>query len=707
MAGIVFLLGMPRKSTLNGIKGCGICEVPMMHSMIFGKYGRVALLLILLMGASLHAARLTVTANADSSVGSLRTTVAASGPGDTVVFNLNGNDTAVLCGSLLVDRDLVIDGRNDSRKSRSVVRQQCYTRTFTVSGKKVVFKNLVVMSGKDSGGALLYLRGQSANVVVDNCLFTGGNCSKWGGGAVYLDTGNLLIANSTLCNNTARNGSGGAICNARGNLALVNDSLYGNAIDKYGSGGALYNDRGFCAISRCAFLRNRSAEGDGGAIFNNNGAVKLDTCVLAFNSCKQSGGGIYNGTGYCAINASTIANDSARYIELRKDLETFTPSSQFGRTGGGIYNISGIVFIQNSTICGNYAEAMALDIYNPGNYLSTYTYTASGGGLYNQSGRVFALNSTFSANVAAATGTSGSSIVGVTSISKGAGVYNEAGSLTLHNTTFFGDNCESRASTYAWSDRSAWWDGSEVYSENQNCFVLNTIVMSAGSGSDADYRAEAGSRGVNSIFRNSLPATTRSCTSNIAPRQVFGVDTPNLADNGGPSKTVCPAAGAVIAFQAGVQSGLWFRDSMLFSLPVRIPYSAYLREGVWFSLENDSALAPTVLVKEIINDQRAVPRRLPPCVGAVEFDPGNVKVTPVAFRRPVSFDFAMVNYRLIVKGANAGSIEVDIFDLSGRRVIAKALISDKNTALPRHLKGAYIFRIAWAGEKVCRKIVIR
>lgn len=669
------------------------------------------ILMITILMVPSHAARLTVTANADNDTESLLEMVTAATAGDTVVFNLSDNDTIVLCGSITISKDLVIDGRNISSDKRCILRQRCKSRILTILGGKVVLKNLIIINSQDSCGAILRISGQGSDVTVDNCLFSGGYSTKRGGGAVYIDSGNVLITNSVLNSNMVNNGGGGAIFNNFGILSMRNDSLYENSTYTYGSGGALYNSHGSCALSHCKIIHNNTADGYGGGIYNGNGILKIDTCELSFNSSKNSGGGICNWEGYCAINASTIANDSANFIEEHKDLPSFTPSGEYDIYGGGIFNNSGIVFIQNSTLKDNLAQAGARDIYNPGNYLKDYTYSASGGGIYNESGRVFALNSTITGNIAYSLGTSGSSIVGVICCSKGAGIFNNTGSLTLQNSTITLNECQTYASTYSWNDRHVEAYGGGVFNNFKNFFCLNTIIIGNSSDNNHDFITSfSESRGVNSIFGNIKPTSMQSCQTGITLKQVFGPDEPTLNDNGGPTKTMYPAAVASKAFATGIRSAIGYRDTMLNSWPIKIPFGIYFQQDEAYFLETDSKIVPGTIMDIITVDQRGVLRNSPPCIGAVEFEAVNVQTDlPLGLKSEFSQIF-INNYLLHITSLNRSPEFMEIFNLSGRRVYVKPItICQKNICitLPRYLKGVYVLRITSAGEKIQRKIIIR
>jgi hypothetical protein len=669
-------------------------------------YGVV--LLITLPAVPLQATRLSVTASPDSVSGSLRTAAEQSAIGDTIVFNVPMSDTIILKGEVFISHDLVIDGTNIASGKRIVVSQKGFKRLMTLLNVKVKIKNISLVNGYDSCGGILCVRGAGSLVEIDNCLFSNGECYNSGGGALYLDSGYLMISNCNFMNNQAQDQYGGAIYNYRGLLRLNNDTLTGNVGNS--SGGGLYNLQGKCEIFQCLISRNSSAQGDGGGVYNDYGVMKIEKSVLSFNASRHSGGGIYNNSGYCVVNASTITNDSSSFSENGSDLPAFTSSHSFGRCGGGVFNARGIILIQNSTVSDNQVRVSSINIYNHENDLVYFSYGAYGAGIYNAQGKVYVLNSTIAGNVAYASATSGSSIVGITCNSKGGGIFNAEGILTVHASTIAGNMCQANASTLSWNERSETSSGGGVYSGSKDLFNLNSIIIANKSETNNDFFADTGNRGINSIFGSGTPTFMRNCKSGISVKQVFGVDTPKLADNGGFTKTIQPSSSSSSAFRAGVRCGMWGEDTIISSWHDTIPHGVYYKQNGWYSLETDSTNAPGTPVLELSEDQRGTRRGSPPCIGAVEFELTKVCRNFLIFQNGLSASCSIVNHRLSLKNMPRLPIIADVFNLAGRRLFTNTINAPgKNTSieLPFFFKGAVLLRMTSLGEETMQKVIIK
>jgi hypothetical protein len=488
---------------------------------------------------------------------------------------------------------------------------------------------------------------------------------------------------------------------------MKNDTVTCDSLDNYYDGGGLYNFEGLCEISRCQITRNRAMGGCGGGIYNYNGVVRIDTSVLAYNVCKKTGGGICNIGGYCAVNASAIMFDSVSQAD--------TPSFAirvYGNAahGGGVYNFSGVVFVENSTVMNNCAQALAINIINTGTAVSDYGDSALGAGICNQSGLCYVLNSTVAGNFAYASAKSPSSLVKVTGYSEGAGMYNASGKLTIHNSTIVENTCLTYADAYNWNMRRELSTGGGVFSDGGDCFALNAIMMGNTSRDSVDFIAGLGSRGVNSIVGTGMPTFMRNCKTGISTRQVFGVDTLRLADNGGPTKTLYPSSATSSAFGAGVRSGVWGQDTVIYTWHNTIPHGVYYKQNGWHSLETDSAAFQGIPVVEITDDQRGEPRGEPPCMGAVEFSLSKLKRDFFSSRRTGSLEIALVNHYMLIRSPFQSPLIVEMFEVSGRKLFTKTVTSPEKItciALPALPKGLVLLHIASFREELRQKVVIR
>ena len=124
---------------------------------------------------SAHAATFTVTNANDSGAGSLRQAIADASAGDTITFD--GDYTILLESTLLIDKDLTIDGSGHTIK----LDGQNASRVIKINlGKIVSLKHLYIQNGFSSSE----------------------------GGGIF-SQGTLTLTDSTITNNTAVGGGGG------------------------------------------------------------------------------------------------------------------------------------------------------------------------------------------------------------------------------------------------------------------------------------------------------------------------------------------------------------------------------------------------------------------------------------------------------------------------------------------------------------------
>ncbi len=144
-------------------------------------------------------ATLTVTNNADSGAGTLRTAIAsAAATGDTITFNA-GMTITLSSGELAIAKSLTIDGDLDDNGTADVTVNANYTsRVFSISsGKTVSLDGLVITHGSVSGNGGTGGNGPTAS---DGASALGGGISN---------AGILTLNNTTVTANGAAGGGGG------------------------------------------------------------------------------------------------------------------------------------------------------------------------------------------------------------------------------------------------------------------------------------------------------------------------------------------------------------------------------------------------------------------------------------------------------------------------------------------------------------------
>ncbi len=271
-------------------------------------------------------------------------------------------------------------------------------------GLRFELKNITLSGGSaPQGGAI----NNSGDMLIANSSLTG-NLAPGGFGGAIINYGTLSIIDSYLSNNTASAGIGGGIYN-QGVLFIGNSILSGN----FGglAGGALSNtSSGTVSIIHTAFNDNSGYHGGG---INNSGEVTIRISSFNFNSTTSGfGGGIYNAGNITIIQ--TVFNQN---------------NTGAGQKGGGVYS-DGIAEINTSTFYNNTAPGgFGGGIYNNGQlainadaFGLNSAEGGQGGAIYSATTEPLPItNSTFSANNG---GSSGGGLV-------------SAGPTTLLNNTFY------------------------------------------------------------------------------------------------------------------------------------------------------------------------------------------------------------------------------------------------------------------------------
>ncbi|MEM8681150.1 MAG: hypothetical protein AAGF97_17525, partial [Planctomycetota bacterium] len=379
----------------------------------------------------------TVTLNTDMGLaGELRTEIANAAPGETIDFNLSaGNETIVLngaMGSLLVDKELTIDGDNGAGSGVDV----------TISGGDAV--RVLTVDDLDAYTAV--------PVTLNNITITGGQSSE---GAGILNAEDLTLSNATVTGNTATSGAGGGIY-SRGYgsaLTLSYSAVDGNYATSYGplAGGGIATAVGALTIEDST-VSNNTATGTPGTFFagggiatTSNGAsytygaldVTISRSVISGNAvvgvedAYQNGvnpyGGGFSGYGYgqVTIDDTTLSGNTAagdvngyqqaigggvslwnNYATMYASItnSTVTGNMSTNRAGGiGVYTSFYYDYGSYSSISNGYIELSIA-----GTTISDNTTNYYGGGMWVSSGDAHATvqitESTISGNTANSSG---------------------------------------------------------------------------------------------------------------------------------------------------------------------------------------------------------------------------------------------------------------------------------------------------------------
>jgi LPXTG-site transpeptidase (sortase) family protein len=264
-----------------------------------------------------QAASIVVTNNSDSGAGSLRQAISDAADGSTISFN--DDYTITLISKIPISKNLAITGAGHN----VTISGGGTTGMFGVSGANVTFSldHLTLTNGAADattcakgvnfcGGVVSV--GRDAGLSISNSTLSNNKANDGGsggdGGAIYSDSGNLSISNSTFSGNYST--SGGAIWQSLGTLNIKNSTFYNNSVSGYG--GAIVMLVGYYTSSLT--LKNNTFAGNY-APGSNGGALEITGSALAFtllatnNIIANSTGG-----GNCktiqSLNSSNLTDDS-------------------------------------------------------------------------------------------------------------------------------------------------------------------------------------------------------------------------------------------------------------------------------------------------------------------------------------------------------------------------------------------------------------
>lgn len=339
------------------------------------------LLLILSLACfTASAARLTVTSNADTGVGTLRAQVAAAASGDTIDFNLPiGQRTITLTSaSIQLPRSIHFAGPT---AYEVIINQNIFqqfpawsTRLFwTASGISMSMRNLTLEGGelngsysspsKREGGGLAF-RGDY--LTMSNCTIRKNFCdygisSGIGGGIGVYAEGFVAIFDSCVFDSnwaettsqTTRYEGGAALFSSADSTVITNCTFVNNIFDRDPSasqpgfhvtaGGAVRLKGGGVYIDNCDFNHNSvdnnnsgAARGRGSAIFidSTTGTTEIANCRFLGNRATGNHSGGTNGYGEATVYVASGFGDDVRIHHCEFDSSTsYSESNTFLTTG--------------------------------------------------------------------------------------------------------------------------------------------------------------------------------------------------------------------------------------------------------------------------------------------------------------------------------------------------------------------------------------
>lgn len=256
------------------------------------------LLILTIANTQARAANFTVTRTDDRNATcvsgvdcSLREAVAAANANpldDTINFDaaLNGQ-VIVLANQLSLGNAGILTITGLGAKTFTVNAGPGNNGIFSISPNAsvnitdVTLRNGKLAGGGGSGGAVA--AGTNTNVTLDRVFIRDNNGIS--GGGVFLETGTLIIRNSTIASNQATNGGGILVANA--SLTVVNSTITGNTASNGGGGIESYNGS--------VTLRNSTITSNTGTIFSGGlevgsmtpNSLNMANTILAGNTSPQ------------------------------------------------------------------------------------------------------------------------------------------------------------------------------------------------------------------------------------------------------------------------------------------------------------------------------------------------------------------------------------------------------------------------------------
>ncbi len=482
----------------------------------------------------IHASTLTVTNLNDSDAGSLRQAIIDASANDTISFAADLNGTITVITSLVIDKNLTINGPGAnviSISGNDVVQifQVLPEVTAQINNLTITHGNGNELSGLDSGGGII----NRGTLTINNSVFSYNypcidprfdTCDGTGGGIHNI--GNLTVNNSTFHHNsTSKTGVGAAIA-SRGfntsaeltinNSTFTDNSAYdGGAIFIYGADQSSGGTLGIANINNSTFSNNSATEG--GAI-TTVGATSIDHSLFTGNKALVGGAiksSITNSQEILTINNTTLSGNEAE-------------------VGGAIQVDNSNFVIKNSTISNNFARSQ-----------QTETEVFQGGGVYILDRGCYAQQR--------------SSIIANTTIANNSAATNGGGIYyrLLHNLCNPSSSPTFEITNTTIANNTAEIDGQSFFFQHDNQQLgpspvklkLKNTIVSTNSDSPANNCAGV----VDQLLMdggNNLQYSDTSCGSTIPSADPM---LNNLGNNGGPTQTMMLQTGSP-AIDAGNNS---------------------------------------------------------------------------------------------------------------------------------------------------------
>lgn len=470
-----------------------------------------------------------------------------------------------------------------------------YCNTITVNVTDCSFNT---NTAKKSGGGA-YVAGGSAATFTDTAgtaknTFTGNQATseaavEYGGGAICVGSGSLIIDGYTFTNNKAISAVGGAIANRGSKLELKNTVWFegnqgtnGGAIHMNsgtgtltiasgtitikgntatGHGGGIYKSGALNITGGTINLEGNTTTNNGGAICNNNGTMTVTggTMTLTDNTANY-GGGIYVNNSSVSLTGANVTfteNTANTYGGAIYSKDTYVDSDESGKKNGTEdaenvikVQLNGVKFVDNTADAGgaicNFEEVTAESCSFTGNSATA----GEGGAIYsnevaNLTGCTFGTSSASSNGgaicVAAGTTSINNGIFNQNTAVTGGAIYQATGTLNINGGTY-GQNTATTGGGGAIYHKAGTLNINQG-TTNKTTFDGNTTTYWGGAvytndgtfkANLCDFMNNSASYGGAILMSSSSTVSNSTFTSNIATANEGGacyIDVDSTLDN--------------------------------------------------------------------------------------------------------------------------------------------------------------------------------
>src|SRR3990170_3538897 len=347
--------------------------------------------------AALRMALMTAETNSENDIINL-----AAGTYDTATM------TFMYSAGMGENFDLTLDGAGagvtilDGSTSDQVLRIVTTGVMPNDSGVDIFIRDLTIRDGmgvfaSDGNGGGFRFSATSADLTVQNCVFTNNTTNGFGGGLFSSTAGDVNLTNSTFTNNSnSASDGGGAFISNSGLVNITNSTFTDNSATRDG-GGANVSAASDVVATDNIFTDN-SAGCDGGGLLTEAQNVTLDVNEFDNNTADANGGGAsvdadedVNAMGNTFSNNSADGEGGRSLIvaeNVTLDANEFA-SNIAAAYGGGLHAsvannaiLTNHIFIDNSSdVNGGGADITADDATLTNNTFTLNSTLGDGGGL--------------------------------------------------------------------------------------------------------------------------------------------------------------------------------------------------------------------------------------------------------------------------------------------------------------------------------------